>query len=79
VEVQDGSVSTVHVVTVPDDLLEELGCDRGDAEELVRESFGFLLEHEPPTSILRRFRLSQISDYFPQYPAEIRRRMDRGR
>jgi len=47
----------------------------GDDERLVRESFAFLLEREPPTSILRRFDLSVIASYFPEYPAEIRRRL----
>jgi len=35
----------------------------------------FLLEREPATSILREFALSTISDYFPEYPAEMLRRL----
>jgi len=35
--------------------------------ELVRRSFLFLLEHEPPTSILRTFSLRDIARYFPSY------------
>jgi hypothetical protein len=42
---------------------------------LVRASIAFLLEHEPPTSILRRFRLDQIADYFPEFPTEIATRL----
>ena len=42
-------------------------------ERLVMASFRFLLEREPASAILRRFRLSQIESYFPDYPAEIGR------
>jgi hypothetical protein len=45
------------------------------AEALVRESFAFLLEREPPGSILPRFDLGVIQGYFPEYRAEIRRRL----
>jgi hypothetical protein len=48
------------------------------AEELVRESFRFLLKREPPEAILHRFDLGVIAGYFPEYPSEIRRRMRRG-
>ena len=46
-----------------------------DSVELVRESFRFLLEREPPSSILSRFDLPVIARYFPEYPGEIRRRL----
>jgi hypothetical protein len=42
---------------------------------VVRESFHFLLEREPATSILRQFSLSDISRYFPEYPSELERRL----
>ena len=44
-------------------------------EALVDASFRFLLEREPPGSILRRFELPIIGRYFADYPDEIRRRM----
>jgi hypothetical protein len=46
-----------------------------DLERVVRESFRFLLEREPATSILRQFSLSDISRYFPEYPSELARRL----
>lgn len=49
-----------------------------DDERLVHESFVFLLEREPPSSILKRFSLDVIGRYFPEYPEEIRRRLDPG-
>ena len=73
VEVRDGRAATTHDVTVPEDLVARLQWDRGE-EELVRESFEFLLDREPATSILRRFRLDVIADYFPEYVADMRRR-----
>jgi hypothetical protein len=39
----------------------------------VARSFAFLLEREPPGSILRRFDLSVIPRYFPDYDSQIRR------
>ena len=41
-------------------------------EDLVTRSFEFLLEREPPTSILPRFNLTEIERYFPDYPTTIR-------
>jgi hypothetical protein len=48
-----------------------------DPKELVRESFRFLLEREPPESILSRFDLPVIERYFPNYRGEIARRLKR--
>jgi hypothetical protein len=42
---------------------------------VVRESFRFLLEREPASSILRRFSLGDIARYFPEYPSELERRL----
>jgi hypothetical protein len=33
----------------------------------VRRAFEFLLEREPPSSILRRFALEDIANYFPEF------------
>jgi len=40
--------------------------------DLVRRSFAFLLEREPPGSILRSFDLPAIGRYFPEYERDIR-------
>ena len=50
---------------------EKLTAGRITIEELVRRSFDFLLEREPNTSILRRFDLSVIARYFPEYERTI--------
>ena len=46
-----------------------------DIDRLVHETFAFLLEREPRSSILARFDLPIVERYFPEYPAEIRRRL----
>jgi bifunctional DNA-binding transcriptional regulator/antitoxin component of YhaV-PrlF toxin-antitoxin module len=75
VEVDAAGAVTRHQVTVPGGMLESFGLTDADEECLVRRSFEFLLEREPPTSILRRFGLDQIGSYFGEYPGEIRARM----
>ncbi len=74
VVVHDAGDATAHTVTVPPGLAAELGWDEGRTEELVQASFAFLLEREPARSILRRFSLAVIGDYFPEYPRQIARR-----
>ena len=49
------------------------GDDQAAVEDLVSRSFAFLLEREPPTSILRRFDLSTIQGYFPEFDRTFRR------
>jgi len=63
-------------VTVSEDDVRALapGATPG---ELIAESFRFLLEREPPGSILPRFDLSVIARYFPEYGKEIAGRLAR--
>jgi hypothetical protein len=75
VEVTQGGRVTSHRVRVPPAMVDELGLGGVEPSELVRESFEFLLEREPATSILREFALTDISRYFGEYAAEIRRRV----
>ena len=58
VEVREGQRETTHQVTVPERLGEGLEFRDDDLERIVWESFRFLLEREPATSILRQFSLS---------------------
>jgi hypothetical protein len=75
--VGEGTRATRHVVRVPDRIAGGPALDGLDLEALVRESFAFLLEREPPSSILGRFSLDDITRYFPEYPREIARRLGR--
>ncbi len=75
VEVRDvRGHTTTHTVEVPAGLAAEFGWAGASEADLVRASLAFLLEREPPTSILRRFGLEVITMYFPEYPGEMRRR-----
>jgi hypothetical protein len=74
VEVRDGAITTAHTVALPPDLPATLGWAAGDDNELIEAAFAFLLEREPATSILRRFSLEVIGDYFPDFPRAMARR-----
>jgi hypothetical protein len=70
VRVEDGRGSTTHEVTVwPSDVARY--APDATPEELLEASFEFLLEREPKESILRRFELPVIEQYFPDYPAAM--------
>ena len=58
-----------HRVSVP----ARFGND--DVERVVRVSFEFLLEREPASAILPEFSLDVIGRYFPEYEAELPRRL----
>jgi hypothetical protein len=73
VDLTTDEARTNHVVSVPAALPISLGLKDVPEDELVRASFAFLLEREPPSSILRRFSLDVIGTYFPEYPNEIGR------
>ncbi len=74
VEVREAGSTSRHRVTVPTADLERYGGG-ANAEELLEESFRFLLEREPKESILSRFEISVIERYFPEYPDVIGRRL----
>jgi hypothetical protein len=66
---------TAHEVAIPQGYLEKLGLAGVAPARVIEESFRFLLEREPNTSILRSFELPVIARYFPEYEREIRRRL----
>ena len=74
VEVRDGGRATTHRVSVPR-RIAGVDLDAHDHERVVRESFAFLLEREPASSILAEFSLDVITRYFPEYPDELARRL----
>jgi hypothetical protein len=75
VHVLSGTSSSDHTVRVPLSDVDDLAPGATDPTGLVETSFAFLLEREPPESILRDFDLRTISRYFPEYESEIRARM----
>lgn len=58
-------------VSFSNEYCQKLTSGKITPEELVRKSFEFLLEREGPESILRRFSLPIISQYFPEYETAI--------
>jgi hypothetical protein len=66
--------TTRHRVTLRAADRVRLAGNDASAERLIEESFRFLLDREPNTSILGRFELPVIGQYFPEYAREIRRR-----
>lgn len=72
VEVRQDATVTRHVVTVPEDLPGKVGDPDVSRTELVRQSFAFLLDREPATSIMARFSLDVIARYFPEYFETLR-------
>lgn len=76
VQVSESNGQTRHTVTLSQQDFEQLTAgSETTPEELVRKSFEFLLERESKNQILRQFNLPAISRYFPEYPAEIRKRL----
>ena len=75
VEVTDGEETTSHRVIVPPSLLADWGLEETDSEAVLRESFVFLLEREPASSILPEFSLAIIPRYFPEYSDELPERL----
>ena len=76
VEVTEGNETTSHKVIVPPALLEEWGLEETDSEDVIRESFAFLMEREPASSILPEFSLAIISRYYPEYNDELPERLE---
>jgi hypothetical protein len=79
VSVRDGDrVITSHRVRVDAPDLDRIAPDSADPVALVTAAFDFLLEREPPQSILRSFDLTEIGRYFPGYESDLRRRLQAG-
>jgi len=73
VRVADGGSETRHEVTLSHRDLARLGKPGESAESFVTRCFTFLLAREPKESILKRFDVSVIGDYFAEFEEEIRR------
>ncbi|HEX3431524.1 MAG TPA: hypothetical protein VHT03_11615 [Rhizomicrobium sp.] len=73
VVVQDWSGETQYQVTMSQTDFERLSTGGAAPEECVRAAFLFLLDREPKESILRRFEISLIERYFPEFFREISR------
>jgi Holliday junction resolvase-like predicted endonuclease len=73
VVVRSGSGETRHRVTLDDATFARLAGTAQTRERLIEAAFRFLLDREPKESILRRFDVTVISRYFPEFERELPR------
>jgi hypothetical protein len=64
---------TQHNVTLDTETYQQITGEKITPEELIKQSFIFLLERESNQSILRQFNLKVIKQYFPEYSVEIKK------
>ena len=74
VRVTNGNATT-HQVTLNEADRIRLGGANISGDALIAESFRFLLEREPNSSILQKFDLPVIGTYFPEYERDIGKRV----
>ena len=65
--------STEHIVLLSDRFHQDVTNNKLTKTELIRHSFEFLLKRESNQSILKKFNLEVISQYFPEYIDEIKK------
>lgn len=70
--VREEGTESRHRVTLSRNDYESLTAGEAEPEKLVESSFEFLLEREPKESILSKFDLSVISNYFPEFENRIK-------
>ena len=61
------NTETNHQVTISDNFVTEYQIKNLTKKEIIEQSFIFLLERESNTSILRKFDIEVIGNYFPEY------------
>ena len=77
VEGAEDGTGTTHRVKLMPDYYQKLCGGTITHEWLIIQSFKFLLEREPNTSILKEFDLEDINGYFPEYESEMAQRLRR--
>ena len=65
--------STEHIVLLSDRFHQDVTNNKLTKTELITYSFEFLLKRESNQSILKKFNLEIISQYFPEYIDEIKK------
>jgi len=71
VVVREGKGETRHHVTMSQEMRDRLTAGKHTPERCLEAAFQFLLDREPKESILRRFDMTAISRYFPEFEREI--------
>ena len=65
--------STEHIVLLSDRFHQDVTNNKLTKTKLITHSFEFLLKRESNQSILKKFNLEVISQYFPEYIDEIKK------
>jgi len=65
--------ATEHIVLLNDRFHQDVTNNKLTKTELITHSFEFLLKRESNQSILKKFNLEVISQYFPEYIDEIKK------
>ena len=65
--------TTEHIVLLSDRFHQDVTNNKLTKTELITHSFEFLLKRESNQSILKKFNLEVISQYFPEYIDEIKK------
>jgi hypothetical protein len=73
VALREGGGESRHLVTITSDACERLTKGACTPENCLEAAFRFLLDREPKESILRRFDVTMISRYFPEFERELPR------
>ncbi len=74
VAIEEAGSRSTHQVTLSRSDHRELGVETESPEQFVRRCIEWLLERESKESILSRFDIREISQYFPRFREEIRKR-----
>lgn len=75
VQIADDSRILSYVVSVPPEVVDQLDLGGIETVDIVRETFNFLLEREPATSIMKQFSLDVVPTYFPEFYEELAARL----
>ena len=78
VVVREGKGETRHQVTMAQATCNRLCAGKHTPERCLEAAFRFLLDREPKESILRRFDVTVISRYFPEFERELPRYLAQG-
>jgi hypothetical protein len=71
VVIRDETGETRHDVTMARAMCERLTRGGHSPERCIEAAFRFLLDREPKEAILRRFDVTVISSYFPEFEREL--------
>jgi hypothetical protein len=75
--VREGNGESRYEVTVTQEMCKRLTAGKHTPEQCLDAAFRFLLDREPKESILRRFDVTVISRYFPEFERELPRYLAR--